>query len=63
MTQSVEAAPATRRFPPFAVCPVCGGLAVHDVTREVRGVMLADYLCGAGHGWLTKWLAAAEGQA
>lgn len=42
---------------PRALCPICGRLAVSDVTRTVRGITLADYSCGR-HIWMTKWQAA-----
>lgn len=58
MTHRTEPEPATQPGPTFAVCPACGGWAVHDVTRQNRGVWMADYICNAGHGWMVKWLVA-----
>ena len=38
-------------------CPMCGLAPQSDVTRQVRGVILSDLLCPAGHIWFVKFLA------
>lgn len=40
-----------------AACPVCGIPAVSSVTREDRGINIADFLCARDHAWHTTWLA------
>jgi hypothetical protein len=39
-------------------CPLCGLTAASAVTRLVRGVVLADYMCHFGHAWFSKWVQA-----
>ncbi len=43
---------------PEATCPTCGapgsGFLRHD-----RAIVTAQYLCPAGHLWVTKWTAVA----
>lgn len=39
-----------------AICPVCGGAAVREVTtRDSDGVAGASFLCGCNHMWQTEW--------
>jgi hypothetical protein len=39
-------------------CPVCGLPPFSDVTRENRGVMISDLICGFEHLWIVKWVMA-----
>jgi hypothetical protein len=38
-------------------CPVCFAPVANQATRENRGIMLADYVCGGErpHIWSVRW--------
>lgn len=38
-------------------CPVCFSPVANQATRENRGIMLADYVCGGEkpHLWSVRW--------
>lgn len=41
-----------------AFCPTCGALALDANVMLKDALASADYLCGEGHIWSTRWLIA-----